>query len=102
MGKSTIRLLPLTICAAALVMVPPVTPAEARTNHGKHVRKHYTIHRDPGFYGYRPADQAWPGASPPSRSGDVCPGIARSFDCKVWPPPMDEDPDRKISGSDGG
>jgi hypothetical protein len=27
--------------------------------------------------------------------------MARSFDCKIWPPPFDEDPDRKVSGSDG-
>jgi hypothetical protein len=31
------------------------------------------------------------------QSGDVCPGIGRSFDCKIWPPPFEDDPDRKTS-----
>ena len=30
----------------------------------------------------------------------VCPGGARSFDCKVWPPPAYDDPDRRAG--DGG
>jgi len=32
--------------------------------------------------------------------GAVCPGSARSFDCKIWPPPAYDDPDRR--GTDGG
>src|SRR4029077_712982 len=39
---------------------------------------------------------------PYSQAGPVCPGIARSIDCKVWPPPFDEDPDRKRGASGGG
>jgi hypothetical protein len=38
---------------------------------------------------------------PYSQAGPICPGIARGIDCKVWPPPIDEDPDRK-RGAGGG
>lgn len=87
MSKSAIRLLALTIFATTLAGAP----AESRTGHSKHIKKH----------GFRTVRPAWPGSSPPAQPGSVCPGIARSFDCKIWPPPIDEDPDRKISGSDG-
>jgi hypothetical protein len=30
-------------------------------------------------------------------SEPVCPGLGRSFDCKIWPPPYADDPDRKTS-----
>jgi len=44
-------------------------------------------------------------ASPPDLAYTLvttgsCPGMGRSLDCKVWPPPFDEDHDRKIG--DGG
>jgi hypothetical protein len=87
MTRSAIRLLALTICATTLAG----TSAASGTSHGKHIKKH----------GFRIVRPAWPGVSPPVQSGGVCPGMARSFDCKIWPPPFDEDPDRKVSGSDG-
>jgi hypothetical protein len=99
MRNPAIRL--LTLGAAALVMIPTVTLAKARTNHTAYVKKHH-LHRSHAFARPRAADHAWPVGRPPAPSGDVCPGIARSFDCKIWPPPIDDDPDRKISGSDGG
>ena len=82
MTRSAIQFLTLIICATTLA----AAPAESGTRHHKHIR---TV---------RPA---WPGVSPPAQSGEVCPGIARSFECKIWPPPIDQDPDRKASGSDG-
>jgi hypothetical protein len=109
MSKSAIRLLTLAICATSLVMVPTVEPAKAASSsskkHTSSISKKHKRHvqRAPGFGG------AWGGtwyarqapvARPPS--GPVCPGIGRSFDCKVWPPPFDEDPDRKASGTDAG
>jgi hypothetical protein len=100
MDKSAIRLFALGIGASALAVVSTVVPAEARTGHGHHIKQHARMSR--GLDGLRPAERSWSGASPVHRSGEVCPGIARSFDCKIWPPPIDEDPDRKISGSDGG
>jgi hypothetical protein len=96
MDKSAIRLSALAIGAAALAAIPTAAPVEAGTNHSQHIKKHMTRH-----HGLRPAARAWLGASPPRQSGEVCPGIARSFECKIWPPPINEDPDRKISGSDG-
>ena len=87
MTRSAIQLLALTICATTLAGAP----AQSGTSHSKHIKKH----------AFRTVRPAWPGVSPPAQSGPVCPGMGRSFDCKIWPPPFDEDPDRKTSGSDG-
>jgi hypothetical protein len=99
MSKLAIRLLTLAISATALVLVPTVTPANAETSSGRHIKKHKKSH---GFSVPRSAGQPWPVTRPASQPGPVCPGNGRSFDCRVWPPPFDEDPDRKVSGSDGG
>jgi hypothetical protein len=94
MSKFAIRLLTLSMCATALVVVPMVTPAEAATSSSKHIKKHRkNIHWSAG--------QAWPVTGPSSQAGEVCPGIARSIDCKIWPPPIEDDPDRKRSGGGG-
>ena len=100
MSKSVIRLLTLAI-TTALVAGPTVTPASAATSHSKPVKKHRMHFRDSRDFSDHPLDRAWT-AMPPGQAGEVCPGIARSFDCKIWPPPIGEDPDRKMSGSDGG
>jgi hypothetical protein len=111
MSKSTIRFFALTICTTALVMVAVDTAAGAKTRDKSahaHVKKHHQAYRSHqhGFgnsgFGYREPYQAWPAARPSYPSGSVCPGIGRSFDCKIWPPPIEDDPDRKVSGSDGG
>ena len=103
MSKFAIRLLALAICATILGVVPMVTVAVAETNKSKQIKKHKkVILRSPGFSYPRSAGQAWPVTRPSSQAGEVCPGIARSFECKIWPPPMDDDPDRKQSGADGG
>ena len=96
MSRFAIRLLMLAISATALVLVPTVTSAKAEAS-SRHFKKHKK-HRSPGFIVPRPAGQAWP----PSQPSPVCPGNGRSFDCRVWPPPYDEDPDRKLSGPDSG
>jgi hypothetical protein len=98
MSKFAIRLLTLAICTTALVLVPTVTPAKAESS-SRHIKKHKRSH---GFSAPRAAGQPWPVTRPANPSGPVCPGNGRSFDCRVWPPPYDEDPDRKVSGSDGG
>lgn len=98
MGKFAV-LTTLAIYATALAAVPMVTPGQAATIHGKHMKKHKrTFARSFGFSDPRFTDQA-PVARP---AGGSCPGIARSFECSTWPPPFDEDPDRKVTGSDGG
>ena len=79
MGKFAIRLLILAITASVTV-----APAMAETAK----RQHMHIHRalvlsDPG--------RVWLVTRP---SGPNCPGLARTIDCKAWPP-YGEDPDRK-------
>ncbi len=101
MSKFAIRLLTLAIYAAALAAVPAVTPAKAGTSSSRHIKKHKK-QSSPRFSDPWSAGRAWPVTRPSSPAGPVCPGIARSFECKTWPPPMEDDPDRKISGPDGG
>jgi hypothetical protein len=89
---------------AVLAMVPEMTLAGANTSSGKHVKKHrMKISRGSEGSG-RPwsAGQAWQVVKPSGLAGPACPGIARSFECRTWPPPFDEDPDRKASGADAG
>ena len=94
MRHLTTRHLVLAACATAAVSVVTATGADAG---GRHVKKHH--HRtDIGLNDVRAARAS----APTYNRGWVCPGLARSFDCAVWPPPFDEDPDRKMSGSDGG
>jgi len=101
MSKFAIRLLTLAMYGTALVVVPMDTPAKAETSSSKHIKTHKKQKRL-GFRDPWPAGQAWPVTRPSSQGGDVCPGNARSFECRTWPPPMYDDPDRKVSGSDGG
>lgn len=93
MSKFAIRLSTLAVCATVSVMVLMVAPADAASG------KKHKHQRSTGVNNHWYTGQVWPVTRPP---GPVCPGLARSFDCKVWPPPFDEDPDRKVSGTDGG
>jgi hypothetical protein len=89
MSKFAIALLTLATYAASLPVIAMITPAKAAT------KKHWPP-REPWYVG-----QAQAFVPPYSQAGPICPGIARSFDCKVWPPPIDEDPDRKRGGGGG-
>ena len=103
MSKFAIRLLTLAMYAAAPLVVPMVTPASAETSSSKHIKQHQKkIQRGAGRTDPWSSGRAWPVTQPSGQAGGVCPGLARSIDCKRWPPPMEDDPDRKISGSDGG
>jgi hypothetical protein len=103
MSKFAIGLLTLAMYATALVMVPMVAPAKAATYSSKQIKKHKgKIQYRPGFRDSWAAGRAWLVTRPSSQAGGACPGLARSFDCATWPPPMYDDPDRKVSGSDGG
>ena len=95
MSKLAVRLSKLAICATALLLVSTVTQAEAATSSG-HAKKHKKHWRS-GFLNPRFAGEARRLMGPPIQTGTVCPGIGRSFDCKIWPPPYEEDPDRKTS-----
>jgi len=96
MSQFAIRLLTLVICATALAVVPIVAPVKAETSSSRHIKKHKK-QRSPGFNNPWSAGQAWPVTRPSSQAGAVCPGIARGFECRTWPPPMEDDPDRKVS-----
>jgi len=96
MNTFAIRLLLLATCATAFALAPVILPADAATS--GHLKKHKR-HKRFGFSG--PAGQIQPQVRPllgPSSSSSwVCPGIGRSFECKIWPPPAEDDPDRKAS-----
>jgi hypothetical protein len=85
MSKSAIRLLTLATMASVMVVAP--AKADSAKKH-RHVQRSVVL----GYPG--PSLVTMP-------SGPNCPGLARSIDCKTWPP-YGEDPDRKASGSDGG
>ena len=102
MSRIAIQLLTLATCVTALVVVPVVTPAKAAMSSSRHLKKHKK-QRGPGFTDPWLAGQAWPGNwLPVGRAGGACPGNGRSFECSTWPPPIYDDPDRKVPGSDGG
>jgi hypothetical protein len=98
MSRFAIRLLTLAICATALAAVPMVTPAKAEASSSKHIKKHKKwIQRNPGF-----GDPWSAGRMRPVIRPSGCPGLARSFECGTWPPSFEDDPDRKVSGTDAG
>jgi hypothetical protein len=100
MTRSAIRY--LTLIVGAMALGAPAATAKAEISHGKHLKKHAMHIRHAGnFSVHQAADRAWPGTRPLSQPGDVCPGIGRSFECRIWPPPINDDPDRKASGADG-
>ena len=88
------------VIGAAAAMDPAITPAQAGTAGGHKHHMHMTRHHQHWRHHYGTAWYGTPAAPmvrPTSQSGWVCPGIGRSFDCKVWPPPFEDDPDRKTS-----
>jgi hypothetical protein len=96
MRPSAIRLSTLALCATA-VAVPVIAATDVEAS-SRHLRKHHarTILHYPNALAsgeFHPVAQ---------RSEAACPGSGRSFECRIWPPPFADDPDRKISGSDGG
>jgi len=99
--SSVIRLSMLSVCAAVLIPLVTATEVEASSRHVRKTHHRLGHHQRTGI-GFN--DFAGMRAAPAARpvTGDVCPGSGRSFECKVWPPPFDQDPDRKVSGSDGG
>lgn len=98
MRKFATRLLPLAMYAA-LVVVPTIALAQATTNNREEERAQERIQKSSGFNDLRSAGQTRPVTRPSSQT--VCAGAARSFDCKQWPPSIDEDPDRKAGGAGG-
>jgi hypothetical protein len=97
MSRYAIRLATLAACAA-MVVAPVVTATESEAS-SPHVRHH---HKQANLR----LNNAWaseefpPVAQARNWGSDACPGSARSFDCKIWPPLIDDDPDRRAG--DGG
>jgi hypothetical protein len=99
MGKLSIRVLTLAIGAAAVAVAPASAPAAAKASrhaHHMHMKKH-SWHRTYPYRGAWISPPVLPMAGSYGQSDWVCPGIGRSFDCKIWPPPFEDDPDRKVS-----
>src|SRR5579863_4658496 len=100
MRHGAIRLLALTVGAIALVAVVAAGEADASS---RHIRKHHqrtnlgwnNSLRRSWAEEVRPKVPSW------SQGGDVCPGNARAIDCKIWPPPIVDDPDRRSGSGDG-
>jgi hypothetical protein len=97
MSKLAIRLSALAVCATALAVIPVVMPAEAGMRHARHFMKHHKVHKRWGVVRPWTAGPAAPIAGQYNWPSPVCPGSGRSFECRIWPPPYDEDPDRKVS-----
>jgi hypothetical protein len=77
---------------AALVAISAIAPADAKA--AKKHQQHWRQHTSRARYGHltAPMVRSYDG------SGDVCPAMGRSFDCKIWPPPFADDPDRRVPG----
>lgn len=95
MSKFAIGLLILAVYTTAQMAIPMVAPAMAATNTSKHMKHKRKAQKRSGFSSSWSSGQTWRATRP---AGEVCPGIARSFECGTWPPPFDEDPDRKVPG----
>ena len=95
MSELPIRLLTLALSAAALALAPTVPPAKAATSSSGHVhkhKKHWHAHvSEPWSVG-----QAPPAVLPYNQAGPICPGLSRGIDCRIFPPPIDVDPDRRV------
>ena len=96
-SRLAIRFSALAICTTALVAVVAFAPVQAKkASRHMHVAKH-------GWHMIHHYSRAWPGgeARPVvgyyNQPGPICPAIGHSFDCKIWPPPYEDDPDRKVS-----
>ncbi len=100
MRKLAIRFPLLAIGLAigtALLAFPAINPAQAKTpgQHMHHIKhhKHWRHHDRRAWHG-APAE---PRVGFYSQPGPICPQVGHSFDCKIWPPPYEDDPDRKTS-----
>jgi hypothetical protein len=105
MSKFARGLLTLVVYTTPLPVISIIsTPAQAETISNKHIKQQHrkNIQRSARVIDAWPASrQAWPVTGLYNQAGPVCPGIARGIDCRIWPPPISEDPDRK-RGSSGG
>jgi hypothetical protein len=85
MSKFAIGLLTLAMYAASLPVIAMITPAQAET------KKQWRPHVSEPWY----AGRAQAFVPPYGQAGPICPGNARGIDCRVFPPPIEDDPDRR-------
>jgi len=85
MSKFAIGLLTLAMYAASLPVIAMITPAQAASK--KHGRPHVS---EPWYAGHAHAF-----GPPYGQAAPICPGNARGIDCRVFPPPIEDDPDRR-------
>ena len=100
MRKFAIGLFTLAMYAASLPIIAMIAPAKAATSSSGNIQKHKKYWRprvgEPWYVG-----QAQAFVPPYSQAGPICPGNARGIDCRVFPPPIQDDPDRKRAGGGG-
>jgi len=100
MRLHAIRLLTLAVCATAAVVEPVAAAAAAGGEaSNQHIKKHHQ-RMSAGSAESLATREARTAPRSYGFAGSVCPGNARSFDCKIWPPPFENDADRKLG--DGG
>ena len=102
MRPAPVRLFTLVISATVLVI--PLITATASDAGSRHVRTHHQFKshaaRHVRFQETFARDEVRPIARP-AYVGDPCEGAARGIDCKIWPPPIEFDPDRRNPSGDG-
>jgi hypothetical protein len=106
LGLYTIRRLIMAVCVTAVGVIPMVkaTESEANSPHiGKHYKKHYKL-KKPGLNALASRKiRPWLQPSFEHGADDVCPGNPHgAYECKIWPPPVDVDPDRRNGDAGGG
>lgn len=97
MSKFAIRILISAICAASMALAPTVTSAKTEASSSKHARHKKKVVTTTRSWSANQAwreNRGWGSSSQPSKT------CFRAFECATWPPPFDEDPDRKASGTD--
>src|SRR5436305_9522323 len=93
MSKAAILLSTLVLGVTAVVAGPVITTADAKNYHHASQKHRHWRHAN-GSQVY----VAGPAVAPAYQvSEPICPQVGHSFDCKIWPPPYADDPDRKTS-----
>jgi hypothetical protein len=97
--RHTTRLLTLAVFAMSVIVIPVMTAGDGVAS-SRHLYKNHkrTSHR---LTNALASEEFHPAAPARNFGGDVCPGNARGIDCRIWPPPIKDDPDRRNGSGDG-
>jgi hypothetical protein len=91
MSKLATRLSALALTATTLLAIPAITVTTAEAS-GHYKRHHHRAYAHSHGWAVGPMQPVYR-----QEAGPICPAIGKSFDCKIWPPPYADDPDRKTS-----